>query len=110
VLTFDGDGTANLFAFARVPVTAGLDQDRAVADPLPPTGEPLEEQLLRLADPSVRSRLTELGVAYIALGSHRYWGEGPGYLVPHLLEQPQLSLALTGTDLVVLKYEAGVER
>jgi hypothetical protein len=110
VLTFEGDGTANLFAFARVPVTAGFAQDPAMTDPLPPTGEPLEEQLLRLADPAVRSRLTDLGIAYIALGSYRYWGEGPGYLVPRLLEQPELRLALTGTDMVVLKYDAGAQR
>lgn len=105
VLTFDGDGTANLFAFARVPVTAGLDQDPAAADPLPPSGLPLEQQLLRLEDPAVRSRLAELGVAYIALGSARYWGEGPAYLLPRLLEQPQLSLALSGSDMVIMRYQ-----
>jgi hypothetical protein len=105
VLNFEGDGTANLFAFGRVPVLAALYRNSVAGLP-PGSGEPpVTEFLLRLGDPAVRRRLEQLGVAYIAVGTtSRYWGPGTGYAWQQILDQPEVRLELTGTDMVILRY------
>lgn len=111
VLNFDTDGTANLFAFARVPLTAGLDQDPAVAEAAVPGGQPLVERLLHLERPEVKAQLQDLGVAYIAVGTTaRYWGTETGYVWQALVSQPELEVAEMGSDMVILEYNPGTRR
>jgi hypothetical protein len=104
VLNLEGDGSANLFAFARVPVTAGLSQDPRVAE----GPRPVAERLLQLDARDVGRALRDLGVAYVVVGNGpRFWGQGVGYSLDALLAQPQLEVAFVGSDLTVLRYRPG---
>ncbi len=105
VLNLEGDGTANMFAYARVPVLDGLGPDPRLEMPW---GGALTDSLLELDDPAVAERLDDLGVEYIALGTtSRYWGARTGYSWQQVASQPQVKLELVGTDLVVLRYVGG---
>ena len=91
VLGLEGDGTEMLFAYNRVPVFSDVG---------------LSTKLGRLDDPEVAASLQNLKVRYLAIGtSSLHWGPKPGYSIARLLEQPQLSAAFEGTDMVVLRYE-----
>lgn len=105
VLNFEGDGTANLYSAARVPVLAGLKEWRG---PVASSRDYqwLVQSLLRLDDPEVAASLDDLGVAYVAVGTTSiFWDPEVGYDVDMLLAQPQLTEYLRGTDLVILRYE-----
>jgi hypothetical protein len=105
VLNFEGDGTANLFAFGRVPVLTAFNREPVASLSQGSGDPPVAELLLRLGDPAVRRRLKQLGVAYIAVGTtSRYWGPGTGYAWQQVLDQPEVQLELTGTDMVILRY------
>jgi len=111
VLNFEGDGTANLFAASRVPVIAGssepssdtlLGRDYAIA----------RDGLMSIAHPTVSAALERLKVGYVAIGTTSMYWDSPyfepvGYDLPTLLRQPELTVALTGSDMVVLRYQAG---
>jgi hypothetical protein len=104
VLNFEGDGSANLFAAARVPVLASLRVPEAStsigADYMTAIGG-----LLRLGDPEVRRALDAIGVAYVAVGTTSlYWDSSVGYDLASLVAQPELKVALEGSDMTVLRY------
>ncbi|HYO19383.1 MAG TPA: DUF6541 family protein [Dermatophilaceae bacterium] len=102
VLNLEGDGTENLFAYARVPVLSGNAPDPSLKGL---GGVNLAESVLELDDPAVAQRMRELGVRYVALGrTSRYWGSGTGYAWQQVLSQPQVRQELMGTDVVVLRY------
>jgi hypothetical protein len=106
VLNLESDGTALLYADARVPVLSSAGQ--AVLDQ-PVGGLPLSEQLLDLGDPEVAARLAALDVRFVALGTaNRYWGQGVGYDWRAVAAQPQLRLSAAGDQMVVLRYQTGV--
>jgi hypothetical protein len=108
VHTFEGDGTANLYAYARVPVTTVLK-----ASDVRKTGgvgvDGLEDlNLMRLDDPVVAAQLAHLNIEYFAIGTTSiYWSPAEAYSWELLLAQPQLRLAEQGTDMVVLRYVPG---
>ena len=59
----------------------------------------------RLSDPDVADAMTELGIGYVAIGTTSlYWDSMVGYDLDRLLAQPELSVALRGSDMVVLEY------
>ena len=106
VLNFEGDGTANLFAAARVPVVAALLEP----DPDSQVGRDYATAisgLMRVSDPEVVAATDALGVRYVAVGtSSMYWDLGTiGYDRERLLELPEFEVALRGTDMIVLGYE-----
>ena len=109
VWTFEGDGTATQFAYARVPVNTHLASED-VRGSGGQGGDAPDINLMQLADPVVASTLKRLGVEYFAIGTtSRYWDTSEAYSWRLLLEQPQLSLAHQGTDMVVLRYRAGTD-
>ncbi len=66
----------------------------------------LYDTWLRLDHPYVQSLLRRLQVRYLAVGTRNvYWGTSVGYTVSDLLAQPELSVAIVGTDMVVLRYD-----
>ena len=104
VLTFEGDGTANLFAAARLPVISGWDELQ-----LPPkaglTVEGLLGSLMQLDSREVAEALAALHVRFISLGTGSvYWGSETGYSVRKLLEQPELTVHAVGSDMTILEY------
>lgn len=106
VLNLEDDGTSNLFAFARVPVTVGSTVPASV----PGTDVPyswLQENLTHLGDPSVARVMAAGGIAYLAVGTTSvYYGSSIGYALDDLLLQPQLTVWDVGTDMVILRYRA----
>ncbi|MGB7983491.1 MAG: DUF6541 family protein [Candidatus Nanopelagicales bacterium] len=105
VLNFEGDGTANLFAFARVPILDAFRIDDDAGGSSLADVDRVQDRLLDLDDPVVARRLEELSVHYVAIGvSTRYWNPGVAYDWQMLARQPQLDLAFAGTDLVILRY------
>ncbi len=107
VLNLEGDGTANLFAYARVPVLSGLALEANLTDD-PLLAEPITDHLLNLGDPLVARRLSQLNVAFIVLGvTSRYWNPEVGYIWQDVAAQPAAELDSVGTDVVVLRYLEG---
>jgi hypothetical protein len=105
VLNFEGDGSANLFAAARVPVLATLRAPETDATMATDYMTAISG-MMRVGDPDVRRALENLRVGYVALGTTSlYWGVSAGYDISSLLAQPELQMVLEGTDLVVLRYE-----
>ena len=105
VLNSESDGTANLFAFARVPVLAAFGYSTVRSED-GMTVEELAQHLTQLSDPDVAAAMKSLAVRYIVVGTTSlYWGQSPGYSMEELLSQEQLSLTLRGTDMDVLRYE-----
>ena len=105
VVNLEADGTANLFAYARVPVLEAFAFDETAGRPLEDPQARLSDQLMRLSDPEVARRFADLNVAYIALGTtSRYWGSAPGYVWQAIASQSEVELHRVGTDLVVLRY------
>jgi hypothetical protein len=107
VLNFEGDGSANLFSAARIPVVSGLRTPDDVAGS-GVDGAELLSSLMRLSDPAVAEMMDDAGVGYIAIGtSSMYWNVQGGYSLAGLVEQEQLTVELVGSDLTVLAYDAG---
>lgn len=105
VLNLEGDGTAALFAYSRIPVLSGLSLDQSVAGDGALAGAPLTYELLRLSDPEVSRRMREANVAFIALGTtSRYWGSEVGYAWQEVLAQQEARLELRGSDVAILRY------
>lgn len=105
VLNFEGDGTANLFAAARVPVVSALRTPEEIGVSGLDTDE-LLSSLMRLSDPAVSEMMSAAGVGYIAIGTtSMYRGSDGGYSIDRLLRQGQLTLAVVGSDITVLAYE-----
>lgn len=105
VLNFEGDGTANLFAAARVPVVSALRTPEEIGVSGVNT-EDLLSSLMRLSDPEVAEMMVAAGVAYVAIGTtSMYWTSQPGYSIDRLLERNQLSVHSVGTDLTILAYD-----
>ncbi len=104
VLNFEADGTANLFAAARIPVLAaqsysskGLSPDRDLPW--------LLDNLIHLDDPEVAAALDQLNVKYLALGTTSlYWLSSVGYSPDRLQDQSHLHLELTADDMMILRY------
>ena len=47
-------------------------------------------------------------MGYVAIGTTSvYWNEMTGYSLNQILEQPEFKVVLTGTDMVILRYEPG---
>ena len=105
VLNLEGDGTAALFAYSRIPVLSGLGLDESVAGDGALALDPLTHELLRLADPEVSRRMREANVAFVALGTtSRYWGSEVGYAWQEVLSQQEVQLELQGSDVTILRY------
>ena len=109
VLNFEGDGSANLFAAARVPVIAAFSEPRADSA-LGRDYAIARDGLMSIADPTVADALARLRVAYVAIGTTSMYWDSPyvepvGYDVGALIRQPGLQVAMAGTDLVVLRYQ-----
>jgi Family of unknown function (DUF6541) len=102
VLTFEGDGGTLLFAFARVPIrTAGSAYESELAGQY----RVAIQGLGRLSDPDVANAMEALGIGYIAFGTTSlYRMTMVGYDIERLLVQPELSVAMRGSDILVLEY------
>ena len=114
VLNFEGDGSANLFASGRVPVIAGFSEPSSDTQ-LGRDYATARDGLMSIADPTVAAALERLKVGYVAIGTTSMYWDSPtfepvGYDLPALLRQPELTVALTGTDMVVLRYRPGSTR
>lgn len=105
VMTFEGDGTAMLFAANRLPVLSGwTDWEGTLAG-----GRDykwLSASLMRLDDPEVAEAMADLRIRYLAIGTTSlYWDQQLGYDIEALLDQPELSLAWQGSDMMILEYQ-----
>lgn len=105
VMNLEADGSANLFAYARIPVLAAWGySSRESTGRIDVTR--LSKELMRLGSPEVAAAMKELQVSFVVLGtSSVYWGASTGYALELLLQQPQLSLEWSGSDLAVLRYD-----
>jgi hypothetical protein len=106
IMNLEGDGTANLFAIARLPVLSGSRE----YDGSLPGGRDfawLSSSLMNVQDREVAAALSDLGVRFIAIGTTSlYWDTQVGYDVDLLIEQDDLYVFAVGSHMTVLEYRA----